>query len=595
MAASFPNLLVDAVSKAADAVIKATDMASKAVNAAVKTPVSFWWHLLLFAGLMSLISALVAGATSWMRRLDDRAGNRLLDSHEAKRRQDTIVQATTFTVIALVGLYVAAEAALLCCGKECRMFMALLWALAAWACGQLIGFLFAVPKSGVPKGAGQAAGTQPTEGGGGRKAGASNTSLEEISEWLTKIIVGVGLVEAQKIFEHFKMAVVAFAGGLETGPTAMAKALAAAVLVFFPIIGFLGSYLITRTYLAEVIGESDKAVDGAFDQAGTSVETSEAARGALRASEGDKMRAEQLQIGSLKVKGINFSEPALKLAEKFKDVAFDALKTWQEFAAWGVSRLADGKPEEARRAYDKALALNPDDPGLLYEYVAVLDQAGKEDEKSKALDALKTAVAKLSKESDANLKPEECKLRADIYISLTFRLLYVGTKEAREEAIRFADEFLGFAGGKNRGAVLVNRICARGQLAGTMADKATPEFTDLRNKALQDMMEAMQINRDYRARLRFLMDPNHPDKKKYKDLEQENDLVVFSTDREFAEAVGMQVQDSSSGDSSSSSSSSSGGEGLAASGSSSSSEAGNSSAEAAESSSSESSSENSGK
>jgi hypothetical protein len=73
-----------------------------------------------------------------------------------------------------------------------------------------------------------------------------NTNLEEISDWLTKIIVGVSLVEAKKaqgILQQSAGFIAETLGG--AGQTSFAYGL----MVYFSIAGFLGSYLLTRLYL----------------------------------------------------------------------------------------------------------------------------------------------------------------------------------------------------------------------------------------------------------------------------------------------------------------------------------------------------------
>ena len=78
-------------------------------------------------------------------------------------------------------------------------FASLLIAGALWLTGGLLGFLF-----GIPKVADHSA-TTPVAGppGGARPFYMVNTNLEQVSDWLTKIIVGVGLVEAQRLWRAF--------------------------------------------------------------------------------------------------------------------------------------------------------------------------------------------------------------------------------------------------------------------------------------------------------------------------------------------------------------------------------------------------------
>jgi len=73
-----------------------------------------------------------------------------------------------------------------------------------------------------------------------------NTNLEEISDWLTKIIVGVSLVELQKIQVRLQEMAEFIAQSI--GGAAQAS-FAYGLMVYFSTAGFLGSYLLTRLYL----------------------------------------------------------------------------------------------------------------------------------------------------------------------------------------------------------------------------------------------------------------------------------------------------------------------------------------------------------
>jgi hypothetical protein len=70
-----------------------------------------------------------------------------------------------------------------------KLSVGLLAAFAASAVGGMIGFLF-----GVPKG--------PSDSNDQQRSGfyyRPNTNLEQVSDWLTKIIVGVGLIQFRAI------------------------------------------------------------------------------------------------------------------------------------------------------------------------------------------------------------------------------------------------------------------------------------------------------------------------------------------------------------------------------------------------------------
>src|SRR6266851_4092361 len=139
------------------------------------------------------------------------------------------------------------------------MAVGLLIAGASLAAGILIGFLFGIPrtlqreaqKTGTASGLGQA------------ESYGVNTNLEQISDWLTKIIVGVGLVQLTVIPGKLRALAdyLATAFGAPAVPSATAQAVPGAmtqvvpsamvigIMCYFGIFGFLLGYLWTRIYL----------------------------------------------------------------------------------------------------------------------------------------------------------------------------------------------------------------------------------------------------------------------------------------------------------------------------------------------------------
>ncbi|MES2669692.1 MAG: pYEATS domain-containing protein [Pseudomonadota bacterium] len=123
-------------------------------------------------------------------------------------------------------------------------------ALAAGMGGAALGFLFGIPRS-------VAAGAQPSGDAGAQAARAGyaqNTNLEQISDWLTKIVVGVGLVEAKPIAEGFERlsANAAAAWNLANGATT-----AGAIMLVGAVVGFLSCYVWTRTEFITSLQRAD--------------------------------------------------------------------------------------------------------------------------------------------------------------------------------------------------------------------------------------------------------------------------------------------------------------------------------------------------
>jgi len=136
----------------------------------------------------------------------------------------------------------------------------LMTAGAALLGGGLLGFLFGVPHTRES--------ASPASGSGGTAHGAldnesadkslsdtyrPSTSLEQISDWLTKILVGVGLVDFRSILAKVIAAGDYIAPAL-TGVVSKegARTFALAILIYFSVSGFVFGFLWARLYLPMV-------------------------------------------------------------------------------------------------------------------------------------------------------------------------------------------------------------------------------------------------------------------------------------------------------------------------------------------------------
>ena len=95
------------------------------------------------------------------------------------------------------------------------------------------------------------------KGGSGTGAYRPNTNLEQISDWLTKILVGVGLVQFTTLARHAGD-LVEFLGP-PLGGAPLGESFAGATLVIFSISGFLAFYLVTRIYLPRAFAHADRS------------------------------------------------------------------------------------------------------------------------------------------------------------------------------------------------------------------------------------------------------------------------------------------------------------------------------------------------
>jgi hypothetical protein len=126
------------------------------------------------------------------------------------------------------------------------------WALACLAIGTLFGIIFGLPREATDW---SAKGTVQS----GLRA---NTNMEEISDWLTKLLVGAGLVELKSLPGALVVAAKYVAASLSPAarPEAALDSIAASIIIYFAVEGFIGGYLITRVFFQLAFQRSDEVL-----------------------------------------------------------------------------------------------------------------------------------------------------------------------------------------------------------------------------------------------------------------------------------------------------------------------------------------------
>ena len=186
------------------------------------------------------------------------------DSHQSSR-----------VPFVLLAIFLMGTFAVLACGSGTpgyHLGNALIWGFGFCVSGMLLGFLFAIPRI-LPAGA-IIAPPRPVNGNGKRETDPAsngilshashspseiNSNLVEVSDWLTKIIVGVGLVELKHLPTAARGVADYIAPSLGLAP-AMAAPVAGGIMLFYSVLGFLIGYLLTRIYLAVIIKWADNQV-----------------------------------------------------------------------------------------------------------------------------------------------------------------------------------------------------------------------------------------------------------------------------------------------------------------------------------------------
>jgi hypothetical protein len=109
--------------------------------------------------------------------------------------------------------------------------------------GFLLGFLFGIPHA-----------SRPANGGdvGARVALTPSTNLEQVADWLTKILLGAGLTQIGSLGHAFARFTATTSGDISTPPN---RTLVGAVLVYSAVTGFLDGWLVARIYLTRAVSE----------------------------------------------------------------------------------------------------------------------------------------------------------------------------------------------------------------------------------------------------------------------------------------------------------------------------------------------------
>jgi hypothetical protein len=122
----------------------------------------------------------------------------------------------------------------------------LLVSLAAASVGALLGFVFGIPRrvENSPVAA--------------QRVYAGNTNLEQISDWIVKIIVALGLIELGSLTTWFGGLSRTLGAALGSAPSS--TAMAAGTMAFFAPAGFLTGYLWARTAFTDALDASERAL-----------------------------------------------------------------------------------------------------------------------------------------------------------------------------------------------------------------------------------------------------------------------------------------------------------------------------------------------
>lgn len=174
-----------------------------------------------------------------------------MDAENGKYTRDRRVVVVLAIMLFVLGILMLGLNAWADQGRCHRFGAGGLLACGAFSVGGLLGLLFGIPRIAQI----QSEGAQVAD----PKFLAANNNLIQISDWLTKILVGAGLTQLTKA----PAALASF--GDHYGTTIGGRDIAVFVLIHFTVSGFLSGYLFTRLVLQHALHRADKIPDTAKD------------------------------------------------------------------------------------------------------------------------------------------------------------------------------------------------------------------------------------------------------------------------------------------------------------------------------------------
>jgi tetratricopeptide (TPR) repeat protein len=379
------------------------------------------------------------------------------------------------------------------------------WGIAWVALGSGIGFLFGLPK--VNDAADQTAAAK-------RNLNV-NKNIQEISDWLTKIIVGVGLVELKQIPKTLKRAATYFASSFPADASPAPFVIGISSSLFFSIFGFLTTYVAMRLYLTGAMSEADSATDALtiMKNAPLTAGPQDRVAGTTDDTPVTPEQKEQQRQQSQAVQSVI-------------TLPLESLKTPEDQSAWAKAQRQAGNIDKALQGYELALKKAPDDPSIRYEYAMALGETWAEP--ARIYEELLKAMKALTARSDRTLAKA-------IYEALTFYALYIEPPRGYQEVITHGEAYRAMPASIPSGRIYVNLAAAYGQAAKDAKAKGDGEqFEKARQAALQNVKAAIAMGDGWKLLLQTLWTPASIQPKD----PSEDDLEVFYDDDEFKKVLG---------------------------------------------------------
>jgi tetratricopeptide (TPR) repeat protein len=381
-----------------------------------------------------------------------------------------------------------------------HVFTSLMWATGWFAAAFVFGFLFGVPKVLQTKTDANSTNAAKTNDSNGKDTPYQlrvNTNLEDISDWLTKILVGATLTQLVKIPALIKSAATYMSIGL-VEPTY--QAFAASIIVYFSSLGFLSGYVLTRMFFSRAFGRSDQPFSPADIQV---------------------LHSATIALGSQ----VSTPREVQQVADRSRSIGITDLLSGPEANNIATAANIVGDTKKALEAAKFAVFKSPADPRSHLNYAVALYNVSPTD----------PAIMEELEKARSLVRPDlDPRTTEDIYSSIVFLALYLPPPAGFTKAIEYGESFVQHAEPRDA-SIWINLACAYGQQykwikeKGSAAEKAN--LPSLREKALQAVKKAIDLDPGVKTRLAELCHGTGRDP-------GDDDLKIFENDPDFEKLIG---------------------------------------------------------
>ncbi len=415
-------------------------------------------------------------------------------------------------------------------------------AMAALFVGALFGFLFGLPRF------------EPAiAASNGETPYRPSQSLAEIADWLTKIIVGLGLVNAREIGGAF-LDLNRYLLDQGLGAYPLAGVLLPGTMVVGAVAGFMTAWLVMSLLIGRELAmvredlrmvalrrakeEAEEAKHEAEAEAARRTAEAAAAEAQATAARAQAAAAEAVpRLRSMEVPvlramhtdGRAEAPELFEAAERILARPLEEQRTFDARRAWGKAQILIGGLEDALRALQAAQELDGNRSDIKIEISEVQRALGRMDDAG-------STITEAQKLRDAPSTTQRDRLYLDFAPDI-LRLLYSDPPNPRE-ALGLIDRVLqDQPAAANDANMQVWHACAIGQLLrDPAAALGAQQREDLVNTALDALRRALE-NGAALSWLQLLMDPDHPSKRGLSGPEREDDLEVFNTIQAFRDLL----------------------------------------------------------